>query len=272
MNEIGRNKKRIKIISVYLIIFLILILIFYFSFRTKETCFDGIKNQNEEGVDCGDVCKKCEKIEAKNIIVSKAGAIETGIVGQKDFFAEVYNPNDRYGSKLFQYEFVFKNSSDEKVFSKKGSSFILPGEKKYVIEFNVPLENEFSKTEFIISDSEWTEFNEYYEKPQLKITNKKYNEPNSAEIFGEVRALLKNDSSYDFTSVSVRVILKDSSDEILALNSTELNSVKTGEEREIVFIWPKKFSGTVEKIEIQPEVNIFDSNAFMKKYFKSQNF
>jgi len=27
----------------------------------KETCFDGIKNQNEEGIDCGGICKPCEK-------------------------------------------------------------------------------------------------------------------------------------------------------------------------------------------------------------------
>jgi len=28
--------------------------------RPVETCFDGVKNQNEEGVDCGGVCRPCE--------------------------------------------------------------------------------------------------------------------------------------------------------------------------------------------------------------------
>ena len=31
------------------------------AFAEKETCFDGIKNQNEIGVDCGGACKPCEK-------------------------------------------------------------------------------------------------------------------------------------------------------------------------------------------------------------------
>ena len=31
------------------------------SFAKAETCFDGIKNQNEEGIDCGGKCKPCEK-------------------------------------------------------------------------------------------------------------------------------------------------------------------------------------------------------------------
>jgi len=30
------------------------------AFAEKWTCFDGIKNQNEEGIDCGSICKPCE--------------------------------------------------------------------------------------------------------------------------------------------------------------------------------------------------------------------
>ena len=32
-----------------------------FAKKGKETCFDGTKNQNEEGIDCGGVCNPCEK-------------------------------------------------------------------------------------------------------------------------------------------------------------------------------------------------------------------
>ena len=35
------------------------------AFAKKETCFDGVKNQNEEGIDCGNVCKPCEKQAAE---------------------------------------------------------------------------------------------------------------------------------------------------------------------------------------------------------------
>ncbi len=31
------------------------------AFTKKETCFDGTKNQNEIGIDCGGVCKPCEE-------------------------------------------------------------------------------------------------------------------------------------------------------------------------------------------------------------------
>lgn len=32
--------------------------------KPEKICFDGIKNQNEEGVDCGGVCKPCEELVA----------------------------------------------------------------------------------------------------------------------------------------------------------------------------------------------------------------
>jgi hypothetical protein len=31
------------------------------AFTEKGTCFDGVQNQNEEGIDCGGVCKPCEE-------------------------------------------------------------------------------------------------------------------------------------------------------------------------------------------------------------------
>lgn len=272
MDDGERTKKRIIILFVYIIIFAAIAVLLYFWFVPKATCLDGIKNQNEEDVDCGGVCKKCEKIEVKDLVVNKAGAIESGIPGQFDFYAEVFNPNNSFGSKSFEYEFIFKNSSGEKISSAKGKDFILPGEAKYIIELNASSAADFSSLEVKTTNSQWIEFNEYYEKPQLKITNKNYSESNTADIFGSARGLLKNDSPYDFTLIKIKVILRDANGNILALNSTEVKTVKTGEEREFTVFWPKNFPGTVMRVDVWAEVNIFDSESFMRKYFKSQSF
>ncbi|MDD4351750.1 MAG: hypothetical protein PHU71_02090 [Candidatus Gracilibacteria bacterium] len=36
---------------------------------TEETCFDGIQNQNETGVDCGGVCEPCEGEETADVLI-----------------------------------------------------------------------------------------------------------------------------------------------------------------------------------------------------------
>lgn len=272
MDDRDRTKKRIIILFVYILIFAIIAVLLYFWLASKATCLDGIKNQNEEDIDCGGVCKKCEKIEAKDLVVNKAGIIESGTPGQLDLYAEVFNPNNSFGGKSFDYEFIFKNSSGENISSVKGKDFILPGEVKYIVELNASPAAGFSSLEVKITNPQWMEFSGFYEKPQLKITNKSYSESNMADVFGSARGLLKNDSPYDFSLIKIKVILRDANGNILALNSTELKTVKTGEEREFTVLWPKKFSGTVMKVDVQPEVNVFDSESFMQKYFKSQSF
>jgi hypothetical protein len=47
-----------------------------------ETCFDGIKNQNETGVDCGGICKLCEpKNESSITSESQQNEQQTGFAG-----------------------------------------------------------------------------------------------------------------------------------------------------------------------------------------------
>lgn len=272
MDDRERTKKKAIIVFIYFIIFAAIVALLYFWLFPKATCLDGIKNQNEKDVDCGGVCKKCEKNVAQDLVVNKAEAVEAGTNDQVDLYAEVFNPNNSFGSKSFDYEFIFKDSSGAVVSSRKGKDFILPGETKNVVELNAPSGAGFSSVEFKITNPQWMEFTEYYEKPQLKITNKIYTESKTADIFGEARGLLKNDSAYDFTLITIKVILRDANGNVLALNSTEIKTVKTGEEREFTVLWPKKFSGTVMKVDVYPEVNIFDSESFMRKYFKAQVF
>lgn len=55
------------------------------AFAKKETCFDGIKNQNEEGIDCGGVCKPCEKqvAECKDNNPCTNDVVENGVCVHK---------------------------------------------------------------------------------------------------------------------------------------------------------------------------------------------
>jgi len=50
------------------------------AFQKKESCFDGIQNQNEEEVDCGGVCKQCEKqiVECNDNNPCTNDAVENG--------------------------------------------------------------------------------------------------------------------------------------------------------------------------------------------------
>lgn len=267
-------KKRSVIIFVYLTLFVFLGVISYYLFRPAPTCFDGLKNQNEEDVDCGGVCeKKCsEKIEAADLVVEKSGAVPAGLAGKYDFYALIRNPNTVYGSKKFEYKLILKGSSGEILAQKNGWSYILPGESKYIVENNIEAEDVPSSANLEIISSQWVEFNSYYERPDIKIVNKNYNEISGGTGFSEAKGLLKNSSPFDFDLIKIEVILKDSGGKVLALNSTEMKTVKSGEQRDFTLFWPNSFPGTVGNMEVEAQVNVFDSDTFLKRFYKAEKF
>jgi hypothetical protein len=259
-----RTIKRMIIILIYLFLLLFVAYTFYKAFKPKESCFDKIKNQNEEDVDCGGVCAKCKKITAQDLVVQDRGFVENGSQGKYDFWALISNPNSSFGAKSFRYEIKFKDANGSVIASRSGSEFILPGEKKYVVENSLESSVAPSSTEFAISKTEWAEFNNYYEKPNLNIVNKNYNQINSGVGFSEASGLLKNDSPYDFNVIKIQIMLKNYNGKIVALNSTEMRTVKSGEDRDFKVLWPNRFPGDVAGVDAQTEVNIFESEAFIR--------
>ena len=272
-NQVDKAKrKRIIISSVYLAILFLIIWGIYARFRHVPTCSDGIKNQREEGVDCGDVCQKSCGVAAQKLVVGQMGVVPSGLSGKYDFYVQITNPNATFGDKNFYYTLNFKNSDGAVIAARKGSSYILPGENKYVIESNIDSATVPASFDFAINSSDWVEFNEYYEKPDLQIVNKNYNEVSGGVGFSEASGLLKNKSAYDFDLIKVEIILKDNDGKILALNSTQMKTVAADEQRDFRVSWPNRFPGTVGNMEAQAEVDIFNSDTFMKRAYKTEKF
>jgi hypothetical protein len=267
------NQKRLIIIVIFTVLFLATLWFFYSIFRTKPTCFDGIKNQSEEDVDCGGVCfKKCKKIEAKDLTIGETGVVESSTVGEYDFYGVVANPSNFYGSKRFDYQIKFKDENGLILGEKQGDSFILPGDKKYIIENNIKLSKFPTSIDFSVSNFEWVEVDDLYKKPDLRVVNRTYNEISSGVGFSEAKGLLQNRSPFDFALIKIKVILRDANDKIIALNATEMRTVKSGEDRDYRAFWPSRFPGEMSNVESQIEVNVFDSDAFAKEYFKPEQF
>lgn len=259
-----RPAKRLIIVCIYLALLFLIAYVIYGSLKSGETCFDKIKNQNEEDVDCGGECNPCGAIKAQNILIQNSGFVENGRPKEYDAWTIVQNPNNSFGAKFFEYEIKLKGSSGEILAQRNGTGFILPGDKKYVVENNIFSEAYPQEIQFEIKETEWAEFGNYYEKPNLGIVSKNYRQVSSGAGFSEASGLLRNESPYDFNIIKVQIILKDFSGKIVALNSTEMRTVKSGEEREFRSLWTNRFSGDVASVETQAEVNIFESEAFIK--------
>jgi hypothetical protein len=269
-----RVVKRTIIIIVYLVILSLLGTELYFIFRTKPTCSDGQQNQNEEGVDCGGPCStKCENIPNIENIRTLEKAVLPGSEGKFDAMAKINNPNPQFGVAQFDYSFNLLDSNGKIIGQSEGSSFIFPAQTKYILAFNLSAQAQPRSVEFKIRSFKWTKFSEY-EEPLIQIYSKEFNLVAAGSNFATLKAKIKNQSSYDFRTITAKAVIRNDQNFPVALNQTSVNDVRVNEEREIVFNWGSRFqvgSGT-PSIEIETEANFFSDDNFMKKYGSSDQY
>ena len=268
--KLSRSIKRSIIIVVYFILFFLIGYGIYAILKPAETCLDGKKNQNESDVDCGGVCKACqEKPELKELVVEEKAFVFGG-EGKYDVMMKIKNPNDRFGAEKFKFYFQLKDASGKIIAERLGEKFILPSEEKYVVEVGLETAEDPALAEVAISDYAWKEFSEYVEEPQVNIFQKKYDLVSGGVGFSKLSALVRNESYYDFNVIKINVILRDGNKMPVALNSTEMRTVHSGEERDFVLIWPASFPGDVDvdKIDIEAEADVFDNQNFIKTFYQ----
>jgi len=267
----SRERKRILIIVIYLAIFSLVGFLIYLAVRPAPTCYDGKKNQKEEGIDCGGRCRPCpEIINAEPIQVAEQAFVYGG-PGKYDALAKITNPNNQFGSSEFSYEFVLRDSSGQEIARRSGTEFILPAETKLILESGLETELIPQEAEVKIIEARWEKFFEY-EKPRLNIYNKRYDLISGGVGYSEAYGLVRNESPFDFNFIKINVVLRDAAGKILALNSTNMYTVSAGEQRDFRLIWPTSFPGDAENLEMEAEADVFHSQNFIKKYLPGGKF
>jgi hypothetical protein len=129
-----------------LIIFLIFFSIFLFIFLKFRkpaiaTCFDGKKNQGEEGIDCGGPCPPCEIKYAEPLKIYEAEYVDyPAILNTIDIIGLLENPNKNLSLKRLNYYFEIYDFKSQRVKEKTPLRNVSLGaeEKKYLLEINYP--------------------------------------------------------------------------------------------------------------------------------------
>lgn len=265
-----RDGKQLFILAIYILIAAMIAFLIAKKFINEPTCFDGKQNQQEDNIDCGGPCQKCpEKIrKTKDIIVDEDSYhIIYGGRNTYDFVTEIKNPNEQYGASKFKYTVELKNEMGEVVATKNGESFILPTEIKYLVEVGLATNENVSTATVSIGEVDWVNFVDF-EVPKVTIHNQKFGLISGGTNYAEAFGLMINESPFDFSEIGINVVIKDARGIPVAVNKTEMRTIDSAHEREFRLNWPTEFPGGefMETVEMQAEVNVFDSQNFMKKY------
>lgn len=266
--------KRFSIIGIIVFFVALFGTSWYFFTAPDPSCFDGKRNQDERGTDCGGSCAVVcqEAITPEPLIVREAAFVPGGGEGEYDVLAKVYNPNDELGAATLPHVFRLKDASGNVLAEVSGSGFILPQETKTILSVGLRSAMAPQSVEITFPDPEWEKFSGYKEKPALSILNKRYDRVSAGPFFGEAKGTLVNDSVFDFRSILVKVVLRDAMGKPLAFNQTEMNTVRTKESRDFRLRWPKSFPGEVAQVDVEPEADIYHEENFIRQYVEPGKF
>ncbi len=257
-----RTIKRIVILCVYLAIFLSIAGCMYWTNRPPASCFDGRQNQNEEGVDCGGVCAACEEpIKPEKMDITST-AVMRGGPGVYDVVAEVSNPNPLLGASRFYYTITLYDGSNQRVAQRAGTSLILPQQDRFVAELNISSSVEPKKVSMEISDVEWVRFENIVD-PDFIVSGESYGKVQAGIDFAEAFGVVHNRSPYDFAAVDALVILRNEIGQPIAVNKTRIGAFRAFEQRDFRLNWTYPFDGVISDIDIDVEVDVYDSENFI---------
>lgn len=226
----------------------------------NSSCFDGVKNQREEGVDCGGPCKSCD--EAKNLGIFEVSFIPTK-EGLVDVIAEVRNDNISYGIAQFSYTFELYGKENNLVATKKGNTFILPNSTKFIIEQAISLTSTAKTVKFVYNDPKFKEVKEYI-KPRLQILGARSNIPQEKDqgmltVYGN----LVNQTNFDLDKAFVTVLLRDERGQTVGVNKQEARTVLSNENRFFEMRWFYRVPHFIT-IDTVADTNIFEESNYLK--------
>lgn len=265
--EDPRLIRRILVVSGFLVFFSLIGTLVYTTFlKSDPTCFDGKQNQDETGLDCGGSCtKQCVvKVEAKDLVIKETAFVPVGD-GSYDVLAQVYNPNDVAGASSFTYTLSLRDASGQILSRQSGTSFILPQETKYLLEFHLAATTVPSQAVVEFSGIVWEHFEGYTEKPRISVVRQSYARITSGAGYGAATGLVINESPYDFRSLAVKVVLRDALGKPVALNMTTMQTMKSKEQRDFRLVWPTAFPGEVTSYEMLVDADVYHTANFIKQ-------
>ena len=229
----------------------------YTVFKPQASCMDGVLNQEEEKIDCGGPCAACKVVRFSDVEVVVYHLFSAG--GAYDALAQVRNPNSQHGTRALAYTFHFFDESKKVIAEKKGTTYLLAGQTRYIVENNIGVKESVAFVTFTVDSlGAWEAQETLTEQGALPIFSKKYERVGASEQgFAKVTGTVENQSDYTFASVDVHIVLVDKNKKPIAVGKTELSNVRSHEGRSFVVLFPKEIPSPAD-IYAEATTNVLD--------------
>lgn len=267
----GRFAKQLLIGSVFLILVGSLGYGAYDLLTPDPTCFDGIQNQEEDGVDCGTVCGVLCGAALEPLIVGEPQMFDAGEA--IDVLVQLQNDNTVYGAARIDYRLAVLDTAGNEQTSRRGATYVNPLETRYLVMTFPGITPRGTGLRFEYDPQKVQWFQGRLPETQV-IDFSVMNEALTVSEDGQASytADVRNDSTFDFEEVDVTVLLFDASGQQVAVGATVVRTLAAGQVRAFTVVWPFAIVGTPIRAQAQVSTNAFNNANFIRTYGGQERF
>lgn len=229
----ARTTKQILYGAFFLTFFAATALWFYAVFVIPTpTCFDNVKNQREEDIDCGGPCLSCS-VKDLDLIVREKAVVPIESLSRTTFFAQLENPSVDFWAKKFDYSLRIYNSLGIVIRTFKGSSYVNPGgtrEIAYIAEDFDPRDARLF--DFEVANEEWASIEDYNDSG-IRVTRRGI-EDQSGKIV--VSGSVRNGSSDPISLLKIGAVFESETGKFADVSTTVIENFEALSAREFEII------------------------------------
>ncbi|MCR4310956.1 MAG: FxLYD domain-containing protein [Candidatus Taylorbacteria bacterium] len=252
------RRQLIYLAGFLLLVFGVISSVYFIFFRTPSTCFDGVLNQEELGIDCGGGCQAVCVSEVSSPIKRWARVFQVRD-GLYDVAALIENPNKNIGAREFKYTFRVHDKDAILITDKSGTVFLNPNEQMVVFESGINAGNRVPARAFIefdLSRQKWQRIDPDSQGVNLVVSNTNLVGGDNPSL----SANITNSGDADVADVFVTAVVYDDDNNAVGVSSTFINYLSKDQTRNIFFDWPNSFTRPPTSFEIFPRVNLIKSS------------
>lgn len=236
MNSSWRTSRQIVIFIVYFLVISLPFVVFaYFMLQKSETCFDGIQNQDEQGVDCSGVCSLQCKGSYRDLKVSFARGMVSD-VDTYNLFALLENSNTSVYFPKVPYTIKAYNKTGDLLVSASGTTSVLSANRSAIYIPKLQMKQPPSIVDVDIDPAHialrQTDF-----ALQQSVKTAAWTAQRGANNTLQVVVKVDNASVNEFSDIDIYAMLYDDTRTVYAVGKTTLANIKGRESTAAVFTW-----------------------------------
>ncbi len=256
MSRWSQKRKRRYLLIIGIVLLLLISLIIRQALNRTPTCFDGIQNGTENGIDCGGECQLVCREDIRNIVVwwERPFKVSHGVYNVVAYFE---NQNLDSGIKEVTYEFRLYDKENILVSQPiVGTTFVEPNKRSAVFESGIATGDNEAYTAFfrVSSVQDWEKTDQSFSYGLFQVGEPVLTNQDTAP---KLSAPVENKTFYNFTDVPVVAILYNQEDNAIAASRTFIDTINQGTTENVYYSWPEPFGDVVSRIEIIPRIDPF---------------